>query len=233
VRTCDAAKGIVDTPVNCEDGNKCTVNYCHPQKGCQYIPKFVSQNCAAESSRCNGHALCLKHLGQRCLQVPTGTCKSELHYECNPSTGLIRDKDLSLDACDDGNPCTVDRCDSTTNQCVHEGVKCVDNDVCTINKCKNGVCDYSEKKNCDDCNPCTVDSCDAVLGCQHTPLSCNDNNACTIDRCDSAKDVFILTEFVTITTHALMILVMLLKDVSSHQNIFVTTTNAQENLAML
>jgi len=90
--------------------------------------------------------------------------ETKVYYSCNRATGLIVDNNLNIDACDDGNPCTIDKCDATTNKCVHTGVQCVDNDICTINKCVNGVCDYSEKKNCNDNNPCTIDSCDATLG---------------------------------------------------------------------
>src|SRR5262245_14228898 len=45
-------------------------------------------------------------------------------------------------SCDDGDPCTVDRCDEATGQCIHPAVVC------------------------DDVNPCTSDSCDPQTGCR-------------------------------------------------------------------
>jgi len=47
--------------------------------------------------------------------------------------------------CDDGDPCTVDTCDLSTNVCQHVA-------------------------GCDDGNPCTVDSCDPTLGCQNVAV---------------------------------------------------------------
>jgi hypothetical protein len=63
--------------------------------------------------------------------------------------------------CDDGNPCTVDRCNPVTGACEHAPV------------------------NCDDGDPCTADSCDPASGqCVHVPVDCDDQDPCTLDRCE-------------------------------------------------
>lgn len=63
--------------------------------------------------------------------------------------------------CDDGNPCTIDACDSS-EQCLitHPPV------------------------NCDDSNLCTVDSCNPASGCVSSPIVCTDNDNCTVNACD-------------------------------------------------
>lgn len=63
--------------------------------------------------------------------------------------------------CDDGNPCTVDACDS-------------------YGRCKTTHPPVS----CDDYNKCTIDSCNPATGCVNTPKSCSDNLFCTVDSCD-------------------------------------------------
>jgi hypothetical protein len=63
---------------------------------------------------------------------------------------------------------------------------CEDLNACTVNRCINGVCDYSQAVECDDGNACTDDSCNRATGCVWTNNTkpCDDGNACTTnDRC--------------------------------------------------
>ncbi len=53
--------------------------------------------------------------------------------------------------CDDGNECTIDYCDPTTGECVHDLI-----DGCTPDFC-DGV-------DCNDDDPCTLDYCDPLTG---------------------------------------------------------------------
>lgn len=71
-----------------------------------------------------------------------------------------------LNACDDGNSCTVDSCDRDLDMCVHA----------------------PDDSSCDDGNACTGTAvCDPELGClPGTPIVCDDQNACTVDSCDAA-----------------------------------------------
>jgi len=99
--------------------------------------------------------------------------------------------------CDDGNPCTADRCDPTVGVgCTHTpnpGPVCDDHKPCTTNdRCQaDGVC--RGEPNCNDGNPCTKDVC-TVYGCAFTAkpngTSCSDGNACTAgDTCQSGQCV--------------------------------------------
>jgi len=70
--------------------------------------------------------------------------------------------------CDDGNPCTVDTCDSITCQCVNTPIVCDDGDPCTTDSCVGGQCVFQPIV-CTDGNPCTSDAC--VDGtCVYTPI---------------------------------------------------------------
>jgi len=81
------------------------------------------------------------------------------HYSHGDMPGSCSDHCDQL--CDDGNPCTVDACDSS-------------------GRCKS----THPPVNCDDGNRCTVDSCNPATGCMNVPKSCSDGNLCTGDRCD-------------------------------------------------
>jgi len=84
-------------------------------------------------------------------------------------------------SCDDGDPCTEDRC--VADRCVH--VPAGSRDAC------------SQDAHCDDADPCTADRCalDAcgLPRCEHTrspgcapcevAFHCGDGDPCTIDRC--------------------------------------------------
>jgi hypothetical protein len=118
-------------------------------------------------------------------------------------------------ACDDGNPCTTDRCDATRG-CVHAAavIPCSDGNPCTVgDHCASGRCISGAPNACDDRNDCTDDSCDVEDGCRNvpntvpcddgdvctsadvcgggacqpgSPITCNDGNPCTDDDCDPA-----------------------------------------------
>ena len=65
-----------------------------------------------------------------------------------------------------------------------EGVaSCDDGNPCTLDRCAAGAC-TSEPVNCDDGDLCTVDSCDATDGCLNQPVDCSDADVCTADICD-------------------------------------------------
>jgi hypothetical protein len=96
--------------------------------------------------------------------------------------------------CDDGNPCTIDTCNSD-GSCKNEvppDASCNDGDACTSqDKCIDGKCVGGGKLDCDDGNACTTDACDVVKGCITTKIpaggACaDDGNPCTSDTCDAA-----------------------------------------------
>ena len=99
-------------------------------------------------------------------------------------------------ACDDKLGCTSDSCDAKIG-CVHApvgaGQACDDGDPCTVDSTcdAGGVCACAKPNTCDDSNNCTKDTCDGKTGCGHEPLNatpCDDGNSCTgPDACASGS----------------------------------------------
>lgn len=84
----------------------------------------------------------------------------------------------SNEQCDDGDPCTVNLCDTTNGECGFRRIE--------------GCCAMDSQ--CDDGNPCTTDRCDttthrcmrtAVANCCNSDAECNDGDPCTRDSCDT------------------------------------------------
>lgn len=101
-----------------------------------------------------------------------------------------------MDECEDGNPCTLDVCnsDGICLQIPIEGLCESDDNDCTGDVCSgglcthpaNGTCDCSGNQECDDSNPCTDDSCgNGTCQYQNNNDPCaDDNNQCTDDQCN-------------------------------------------------
>ncbi|MFT7580067.1 MAG: hypothetical protein ACI9MR_001734 [Myxococcota bacterium] len=94
---------------------------------------------------------------------------------------------LAPGSCDDGNPCTSDRCDGQLG-CVHLplSVSCDDGNPCTVGDvCDQGACVGLLPASCDDGNACTNDRCDVDGGCTYTVVGdqqvCDDENFLTLD----------------------------------------------------
>jgi MYXO-CTERM domain-containing protein len=158
VETCQ--NGVCRSPgeMDCDDGDPCTQDSCHPQNGCSNTPLQDGTSCD-DNNECNGVEVCQGG-------------------DCVPGAALN---------CDDNNSCTADRCIPGTG-CVHEpyspGTPCNDDDLCTVEEvCLGGVC-VGEEADCDDHNRCTTDSCDPVAGCVHTTLP--DGTACGGGVCGQA-----------------------------------------------
>ena len=89
---------------------------------------------------------------------------------------------------DDGDPCTVDGCDPVVGV-THTAVLTDDSDVCTVDGCDPVTGVTHTAVFTDDSDACTVDSCDPVTGVAHTPVSVDDSNACTADSCAPATGI--------------------------------------------
>jgi hypothetical protein len=94
--------------------------------------------------------------------------------------------------CDDGIPCTVDRCDSggcshtpSDTLCADDGIPCTA-EVC--NPALGGCVSRPEDAACDDGVDCTTGACSPTTGCTFTPIDarCDDGIACSVDSCDPA-----------------------------------------------
>lgn len=98
-------------------------------------------------------------------------------------------------ACDDGNSCTIDKCNGV-GECLNTpkvdvcslGVECFEaGDLAPGNTCS--VCQLGASNTfvpvvCDDENPCTDNQCDAATGCNYPTndsLTCDDGDDCSSD----------------------------------------------------
>jgi hypothetical protein len=203
-------------PINCDDGNPCTTDFCDTVKGCQH-------QSAAGGSPCDDGVSCTT--GDYC---DAGTCKflSDTCVTCNTDTNCLGQDDGNL--CngavkcievggDKGKVCAIDKativtcdtssdtacsitsCNPDSGACTadikQEGISCTSPDKCIANATCDaaGVC-KGTAKDCNDGESCTTDSCDPAKGCVHTALTdnavCSDGNDCTPnsqDRCKTGK----------------------------------------------
>ncbi len=216
IETCRSGTCASGTQLTCDDSNSCTTDSCDPSTGCHNVGLpgccSIDADCA-DSSACTINERCVNG---SCTSDPLPCDDGEVctSDSCNPASGCVNtpvpngqacgDADVcngietcqngdcqlgTLLACNDGNPCTDDACDSALG-CTHTPVAnccftdgdCVDSDACTVNeRCINGSC-TSDTRNCNDGNPCSADSCNPASGCVNTDLvdgtSCSDANAC-------------------------------------------------------
>jgi hypothetical protein len=188
IEQCNPATGACEaTPLDCDDNNPCTDDYCDPVYGCQHV------NNTAE---CDDGNLCT--LGDMCgngvctgVALPCGDGNACNGIEtCNPATGQCQAG--TPPNCDDGDVCTNDACSPAVG-CVYEynTNPCDDGNACTGtptmgDQCSNGTCMPGALVTCNDGNVCNgTETCDPELGCQAgTPLACNDGNPCNgIETC--------------------------------------------------
>jgi hypothetical protein len=103
---------------------------------------------------------------------PAVQARIRSHLDAAACLALLCDP-AAVDAgsCDDGDPCTTERCDAAAG-CVHTPIP--------------GCCD--EATDCDDDNPCTADACNPSARCEHGVVAdgaaaCDDGNPCTTETC--------------------------------------------------
>ena len=204
--TCAGGTCSGGAPVECDDGNPCTGDFCDPVAGCQYAdaggcddglscsedlcdPAVGCVFVASPKFCADGNPCTLDLCGPGgCQNVPVTdgvACKDP----CG-GAGLCNAGQCSGGAtgCDDGNACTDDWCDLAG--CVHDDISwlCEDGDACTVDACDpSGACTHEALPSaCDDSDPCTVDAC-GEEGCSHEPLPdgalCDDGDACTTSAC--------------------------------------------------
>jgi hypothetical protein len=198
----------------CDDGDACTLNDVCTVYGCQGEPKDCGDGLECTFDICSDGVcsnvmkpgwcyiwgLCwldgAANPNNPCLECITAQRKfvwsnddSNACNDGNPCTvndgceaGVCRGKQAS---CDDGKVCTLDFCDN--GQCWHQpmnAVACDDGNLCTIgDMCISGQCvPGTQERPCDDFNPCTRDTCSPTGGCQYEYLEsapCEDGNLCT------------------------------------------------------
>ncbi len=194
--------------MDCDDGNKCTNDYCDGMEGlgstgtweCQSYFKCGDMECNPEEGECIEPVVECdidEHCGisddvctdfaceeNECvvnLAIDGQICDED---ECGVTTcleGVCNDM-IELQICDDGNSCTQDICDGKIG-CTHlemkDGSSCNDNNWCSKSaSCQFGFCLQDEEKYCDDGDPCTKDSCDESFGCIHDNLGVCEETEC-------------------------------------------------------
>ena len=194
--------------LDCDDGNPCTADTCHPTNGCQHAPLAngvtcddhnpCSANDSCQSGVCASstvtvcddnndctNSTCLPDVG--CVHIArSGACQDGNACTSGDQCDAGQCRPGPSTDCDDHNPCTVDSCSPATG-CAHAPINaggCDDGDPCTApGVCQAGQCAQQTPVVCDDHNPCTADRCDAGVGCVAPPIggSCDDGDACTGD----------------------------------------------------
>ena len=190
----------VGSPVECEDNNPCTDDFCTPTGGCEHVanvikcddgdPCTVADECGA--GECGGTAVpCDCQSNGDCGELEDGDlCNGTLHcdlselpYQCAvmPESVIECPAPEGLDA-----PCLAALCSPLGGECslvpANDGGLCDDGDECTVKDlCEAGLCLGGAAANCNDGNPCTDDSCEPLTGCQHVANDspCNDGDVCT------------------------------------------------------
>ena len=201
---CTEGACVGSFPLNCGDGNPCTLDSCSPFSGCGHDP---IQDLCDDGNPCT--------TGDQCVD---GQCTAGGYLNCNdnnvctddycdPSTGCVSvvnaapcddgDQCTVTDgcaggqcqpgaaiSCDDANPCTTDSCLPLIG-CTHTNntLPCDDNDPCSgSDACSGGVCVGVGSQDCDDGNPCTTDYCNPMVGCDHenNTAPCDDADVCTV-----------------------------------------------------
>jgi len=163
----------------CDDGDPCTV-------GDQCAAGLCAPGVAVT---CDDGNLCTSDFclpGQGCAhQDNASVCNDGDVCTTNDVCAQGQCKGGKPLACDDGNPCTSDACDSAVG-CVHapSDGECTDGNLCTQgDHCEDGACTFLSAVDCTDGNPCTQDACVPWSGCTYTIIAaaCDDGNPCTLN----------------------------------------------------
>ena len=184
---------LCQTQDDCARGTICVAGAC--EEGC-----LGDGDC--EAGFCVDRT-CVLRPPEKCDCLPESAC-SQTAPECQsdrPDKPCITDA-----ACDDGNPCSVDRCVeggcvygvAGDPRCCGSAGDCDDGDPCTEDRCDAWRCANARRsfcctgdQDCDDGDPCTRDFCSAGVcdsdlphpDCCAVDADCDDQEACTEDRC--------------------------------------------------
>ncbi len=151
------------SPIECNDGIACTADLCDES----------TDSCIGQTD----DALC--NDGNFCNGTET----------CSPDIGCLPGRPVE---CDDGDPCTIDSCDSVTGACISTAVD-ADRDGFTSCLCSPSPCD------CDDhdvtvnpgmreqCRDLRDNDCNGLIDCDDRD-ACGDDPRCGAPPCESHDD---------------------------------------------
>ena len=180
VESCNGGVCVAGSPVDCADGNACTVDTCSPSGGCSNTPLDCDDGNECTVDSCDGV------LG--CVNVPINCDDGNACTEdaCNPQTGVCSH---GSGDCNDGNACTVDTCDPDEG-CTHAPVSCDDGDACTWDNCGPISGCWHTPVSCEGDEACTDYGCDSLTGCWSEPLDscCGDGDCNNGEDCSTCPD---------------------------------------------
>eukprot|EP01113_Clastostelium_recurvatum_P048864 TRINITY_DN8979_c0_g1_i1.p1 TRINITY_DN8979_c0_g1~~TRINITY_DN8979_c0_g1_i1.p1 ORF type:complete len:942 (+),score=124.22 TRINITY_DN8979_c0_g1_i1:56-2881(+) len=184
----------VNTPVDCNDNNACSIDQCVQGDG------VWSATCVRSAVNCTSV------LGPRADACNIPVCDSTVG--CYTSFVCDDGDNCTVDACDivngaamcrhtplcpSSNPCRPNICTPANKTCSIVPVACPDDgDLCTISTCVNSngtaSCTHPPKTCPTAQNLCSPLQCNATSGdCIPVPVDCNDNIKCTIDSCNPSN----------------------------------------------
>lgn len=207
---CDPLLDCQLGPDPCDDGVGCTNDSCaEASDTCGHVASDL--NCPDDGLFCDGIEFCdavadCSSTGNPCLATQF----------CNDLTDTCDQCAIDTD-CNDGVPCTIDRCVAGACTATPDDAACSDGLFCNgaetcdlllgcqagTDPCNDGVActndscaeatdtcsNVPSNANCDDGLFCNgAETCDVLLGCQAGTDPCNDGVACTNDSCAEATD---------------------------------------------
>ncbi len=191
-------------PVDCDDNNTCTDDFCSPNTGCSHQANLASCSdgnpCTADdtcalgvcvgggATNCSDDNVCTDDTcspTQGCIHVPGSPgkpCDDGSVCTVNDACTGGHCAPGSALVCDDKNPCTTDTCDGKSGCSFSNNTNpCEDSSQCSTGAfCNNGKCGVAANP-CNDGNPCTIDSCDGLGGCKHATVA--DGASCSAQSC--------------------------------------------------
>jgi len=208
---CEAGE-CVGLPVDCDDGNPCTDDFCDGLGGCSAEPNAADCDdgdpCTAgdhcSDGVCAGESVdCQCQVDADCAALEDDDlCNGTLICDLDAFPHLcVVDPDTEIECPEPAEGpdayCLKTTCDGETGDCGfapdHEGLACEDGDACTFgDACADGACVPGGPLACADGNPCTDDACDPEVGCKYTlnAAACDDGNPCTAgDHCEDGACV--------------------------------------------
>ena len=169
VNHCDGyGECVFNYGVDCDDNDKCTIDRCNSELGCQYERVNCDDGISCTIDRCDSE------LG--CVNIPDDSlCPADTacadNY-CDAQLGCQVSYEQYSTPCEaDGNLCTTDHCDGYGSCVKEDDVDCPAGDPCARYECnpRTGRCEadyapYSTSCETDD-NLCTNEHCDGTGHC--------------------------------------------------------------------
>ncbi len=193
VETCTGGECLAGTAPSCDDGVTCTVDSCSGS-GCQHVTNDGACT-AGPGGRCDVMLDCQYTTcdGATCTAGPCQSAMCDAGGVCRRMTTCAAGEmccggTCAPAGCNDGNPCTIDSCETTGCLNAPNTAACDDGDYCTINdRCMDRSCaPGTTPRDCDDGNPCNgAEYCSGACN-SGVPLTCDDGVTCTVDSCDTS-----------------------------------------------